>query len=52
MTKARYSLPFFVSADWDKELSCLPSCVSESRPAKYEPFNVGEYIMGRIKSFY
>jgi len=33
----RYSIPFFFNASADYPMECIPSCCSETRPAKYPP---------------
>lgn len=43
MTRARYSIPYFVSPDGDSVVECLPVCMSEERPAKYEATKWDEY---------
>ncbi|KAF7327169.1 Fe2OG dioxygenase domain-containing protein [Mycena kentingensis (nom. inval.)] len=48
----RYSIPLFFGTDYDVVLEPIPSCVSPSRPAKYEPITAGEYIEGRLKATY
>jgi isopenicillin N synthase-like dioxygenase len=40
----RYSIPTFVGANADTVIRVLPSCISDSNPAKYEPVVAGEYI--------
>ncbi|KIW11343.1 hypothetical protein PV08_10643 [Exophiala spinifera] len=52
MTKARYSIPYFVTADRDKTVDCLPGCCGEDRPKKYEPINAREYIEMRLNATY
>lgn len=53
MTKARYSIPYFVTADRDKTVDCLPGCYDEkARPKKYEPINAREYIEMRLNATY
>lgn len=47
MTRARYSIPYFVSPDADAVVECLPVCMSEGNPAKYEPTHWEEYRMMR-----
>jgi isopenicillin N synthase-like dioxygenase len=37
MTKERYSIVYFVGADPDAIVECLPACVDEEHRAKYEP---------------
>lgn len=38
----RYSMPFFFGFNFNEECGVLPSCTSESNPAKYEPITCGE----------
>lgn len=38
----RYSMPFFFGFNFNEQCAVLPSCVSESNPAKYEPITCGE----------
>lgn len=47
VTKARYSIPYFVAPDNDTIVECLTSCVTADKPAKYEAVkfaDYGEYI--------
>ncbi|KXS97062.1 hypothetical protein AC578_10806 [Pseudocercospora eumusae] len=37
MTRARYSIPYFIVTDPDTLIECLPTCIDEEHPAKYEP---------------
>ncbi|KAH9831093.1 Clavaminate synthase-like protein [Teratosphaeria destructans] len=37
MTRARYSIPYFISADPESLVECLPSCTDARNPVKYEP---------------
>ncbi|KAF7193864.1 2-oxoglutarate-dependent dioxygenase htyE [Pseudocercospora fuligena] len=37
MTRARYSIPYFIVTDPDTLIECLPTCVDEEHPARYEP---------------
>ncbi|KAL2039404.1 hypothetical protein N7G274_007676 [Stereocaulon virgatum] len=37
MTRARYSVPHFVSPEGQSVVECLPSCADEKPPAKYKP---------------
>lgn len=48
----RYSIPFFLDADYDAVVEPLSSCVSESNPAQYAPFTVGEYKYSRFVEVY
>ena len=43
VTRQRFSIPYFVAPDADKVVSCLPSCVSDEHPAKFEPVSFAEY---------
>lgn len=47
-TKRRRSIAFFLDANYDATISCLPTCVSEDNPARYEPFNAGDHLMAKI----
>ncbi|KAF8531986.1 hypothetical protein JB92DRAFT_2845992 [Gautieria morchelliformis] len=48
----RYSMPLFFGTDYDVMLQALPSCVSEDRPAKYEPVNAGDFVKSRLAATY
>ncbi|KIW50608.1 hypothetical protein PV05_09402 [Exophiala xenobiotica] len=52
MTRARYSIPYFVTADREKTIDCIPGCYGEGRPKKYEPINAREYIEMRLNATY
>lgn len=52
ITKARYSIPYFVTADRDRTIDCIPGCASEDKPSKYEPINSREYIEMRLNATY
>ncbi|KAG1752323.1 flavonol synthase/flavanone 3-hydroxylase [Suillus paluster] len=52
MVKERFSIPYFMSADRDLLIDCLPGCWSEDRPKKYEPVTAGEYIDMRLDATY
>ncbi|KXT16966.1 hypothetical protein AC579_7395 [Pseudocercospora musae] len=52
MTKARYSIPYFVSPDPFSRVECLPACVDEQHPVKYEPILQDEYRKMRAKVQY
>ncbi|MGX9148119.1 isopenicillin N synthase family dioxygenase [Mesorhizobium sp. 128a] len=50
--RERYSIPFFVDADYDAVFAPLESCVSEARPARYPPITCGMYKFERfVKTF-
>lgn len=44
----RYSAAFFMDPDYHAEVACLPTCVSASSPARYEPITVGDYMDRRF----
>lgn len=52
MTRARYSIPYFVSPDTTSVIECLPACSSSSNPAKYPPVVQEDYRMMRAKLQY
>lgn len=47
-TRDRYSVAFFMDPDYYVNVECLDTCVSESRPAKYAPIVVGDYMNRRF----
>ena len=46
----RLSIGFFHEANYDTEVSCLPSCRSPDNPPKYAPITAGEHLYGQFKS--
>ncbi|KAG8811880.1 hypothetical protein FRC19_003514 [Serendipita sp. 401] len=48
----RYSIPLFFGTDYDVPIDALPSCVSDTHPAKYEPITAGEYVKSRLEATY
>lgn len=46
--RERYSIPFFIDADYDAEFGPLPSCVSADNPARYDPVTCGAHKFGRF----
>jgi isopenicillin N synthase-like dioxygenase len=48
MTRERYSIPFFVSADPDALVEVLPECTGEQNPARYKAITQKEY--GRMRA--
>lgn len=48
----RYSIPFFIDADYDAEFAPLPSCVSQDNPARYEAVTCGAHKYGRFVQSY
>lgn len=49
MGTSRYSVPFFLHPRSDMKLNCLPSCITESNPKRYEDITAGEYLMERLR---
>ena len=52
MTRARYSIPYFVSPDVDAVIECMAECATASNPVKYEPVLQKEYRLLRAKLQY
>ncbi|MDQ8708080.1 2-oxoglutarate and iron-dependent oxygenase domain-containing protein [Streptomyces sp. LHD-70] len=48
----RYSIPFFLDADYDAVIEPLPNCVDEENPATSTPFTCGEYKYSRFVAVY
>jgi isopenicillin N synthase-like dioxygenase len=44
----RYSIPFFVNPDPGTVIECIPTCVSETNPCRYQPVTAGEFLKMRI----
>lgn len=41
-THSRYSIPFFLNANSDYRMTCIPSCCGPDNPAKYAPISYAE----------
>jgi isopenicillin N synthase-like dioxygenase len=52
ITRARYSIPYFISPDRDSLIECLPNCHGPNRPKKYEAIKSGDYIAMRMNATY
>jgi isopenicillin N synthase-like dioxygenase len=48
--RERYSIPFFFDPNYDADITALPSCVSDDRPARYPPTTGLEHLLERINS--
>ena len=48
----RYSFPFFVEPDYETEVTCVPSCQSAEKPAKYQTVLAGDWIQSRFDATY
>jgi isopenicillin N synthase-like dioxygenase len=46
----RFSVPFFVNPDPETTVGCLPSCVTDDRPCRYQPVTAGEFLAQRIEA--
>jgi len=44
----RYSVPFFLHARPEVDLTCLPSCVTADNPLHYPPITAGQYLYERL----
>lgn len=52
MTRERYSIVYFVGADPDAVVECLPTCVDNEHHPKYEPITQQAYCEMRSKVQY
>lgn len=50
--RERYSIPFFIDADFDAVIAPLPSCISEANPQRYQPVTCGAHKFGRFVASY
>lgn len=46
---SRYSMPFFMHPKSSMDLSCLPSCVSDTNPKCYEDISAGDFLLERLR---
>lgn len=49
MGTSRYSIPFFMHARSEVDISCLPSCVDAEHPKLYTDMTVGEFLDERLR---
>lgn len=52
ISKERFSIPFFVSANADTIVEALEGTYSEENPKKYEPITAGEHLIKRLRATY
>ena len=52
MTRARYSIPYFVSPEGPTIVNCLPPCTDEKHPVKYKPIRWNDYMLMRASMQY
>ncbi len=45
----RLSIPFFLHPRAEMDLTCLNSCITDSRPLAYEPITAGDYLDERLR---
>ncbi|MCT4553301.1 MAG: isopenicillin N synthase family oxygenase [Pelagimonas sp.] len=50
--RERYSIPFFIDADFDAEFGPLDSCVSADNPARYQTVTCGSHKFQRFVNSY
>ncbi|MEM9634775.1 MAG: 2-oxoglutarate and iron-dependent oxygenase domain-containing protein [Pseudomonadota bacterium] len=48
----RYSIAFFLDPNPDAIVSCLPGCMAEGSPAKYQPISGADYLKSRLDASY
>lgn len=46
----RQSFAFFHQPNWDQEIACLPTCLSDGETPKYPPVRSGPYLMSKFQS--
>ncbi|BEI86531.1 hypothetical protein CcaverHIS002_0608180 [Cutaneotrichosporon cavernicola] len=52
MTRERFSIPYFCSANANMTIDALPGTFGPERPKKYEPITAGEYVNMRLNATY
>ncbi|KAL5359594.1 hypothetical protein BJX96DRAFT_148735 [Aspergillus floccosus] len=52
MTRARYSIPYFMTTEPNAVIECIPSCTNEEQPAKYKPITQVDYTRMRASMMY
>ncbi|KAJ6004484.1 hypothetical protein N7522_006129 [Penicillium canescens] len=52
MTRGRFSIPYFMAPDPDSVIECIPSCMRDDLPAKYEPVTQAGYNQMRASMQY
>lgn len=50
--RERYSIPFFIDADYDAVIAPLPSCVDAATPSRYAPVTCGQHKFSRFLDSY
>lgn len=49
MKTSRFSIPFFMHARPETDLTCLESCIDEQNPRRYENMTAGEFLDERLR---
>ncbi len=49
MHTSRYSIPFFMHPRSSMDLTCLPQCVNDANPKKYDDMTAGEFLDERLR---
>jgi isopenicillin N synthase-like dioxygenase len=49
MKTSRFSIPFFMHARAETDLTCLESCIDEANPRRYENMTAGEFLDERLR---
>ncbi len=49
-SKRRQSIAYFQNPNFDAEISCLPTCLSNGSSPKYQSIQAGHYLMERFHS--
>lgn len=52
MTRERYSIVYFMCADLERTVDCVPGCWGVERPKKYEAVKCMDYIHMRMNALY
>lgn len=47
-TERRQSIAFFHQPNWDAPIEALPTCVSDTNPARHEPTTSGRWLQARV----
>ncbi|PBB84323.1 2-oxoglutarate and iron-dependent oxygenase domain-containing protein [Mesorhizobium sp. WSM3876] len=50
--RERYSIPFFIDADFEATIEPLASCVTVANPLRYKPVTCGQHKFGRFAASY
>ncbi|PFH46221.1 hypothetical protein AMATHDRAFT_155895 [Amanita thiersii Skay4041] len=48
----RYSIPLFFGTDYNVKLEPIPTCVSSTRPPKYDVVTAGEHVKSKLQALY